>query len=114
MGNFFMAFKKGFNEGKNHAKSESYRRHDRPKIPIKLIEPSIGRIVQIEVIEQNNRLFQMYMAMLIRYAEGLKKFGTDWTVEGKIIQIIFADVDMAESVRQTLKKWHYQIATRSL
>lgn len=46
----------------------------------------------------------MYMAMLIRYAEGLKKFGTDWTVEGKIIQIIFADVDMAESVRQTLKK----------
>lgn len=104
MGVFFKAFLTGFNAGRDRARSESYRRQDKPKIPVKLIEPSAGRIVRLEVTEQNDRIAQMYMDQLTTYAEGLKQFGADWTVEGKTIQIIFADGDMAENARQTWKK----------
>lgn len=104
MGDFFKAFLTGFNAGRDRARSKLYRRQDKPKIPVKLIEPSAGRIVRLEVTEQNDRIAQMYMDQLITYAKCLKQFGADWTVEGKTIQIIFADDDMAENVRQTWRK----------
>ena len=104
MGDFSKAFLTDFNAGRDRARSESYQRPDKPKIPVKFIEPSEGRIVRLEVTEQNDCIAQMYMDQLTTYAEGLKQFGADWTVEGKTIQIIFDDGDMAENARQTWRK----------
>ena len=104
MGDFFKAFSTGWNEGTERARNESYRRQDKTKIPVKLVEPSTGRIVKLEVTEQNDRVAQMYMDQLTTYAEGLKQFGADCTVEGKTIQIVFADGNMAEKARQGWRK----------
>ena len=104
MGVFFKAFLTGFNEGRDRARSESYRRQDKHKIPVKLIEPSAGRIMKLEVTEPNDRVAQMYMDHLTTYAEGMEQFGVQWTVTGKTIQIVFDDGNMAENARQTWRK----------
>ena len=104
MANLFGAILTGFNADQDCARSLSYQMYDKYKIPVKLIEPSAGRIVILEVTEPNDCIAQMYMKQLTTYANGLKQFGADWTVEGKTIQIIFADGDMAENARQTWRK----------
>lgn len=40
------------------------------------------------------------MEQLKIYAENLKQIGADWKIEGKTIQIIFDDDDMAKIIRQ--------------
>lgn len=71
---------------------------------VKLVEPSIGRIVKLEVTEPNDCVAKMYMDQLTTYAEGLEQFEAQWTVKGKTIEIVFTDGNMAENVRQTWRK----------
>lgn len=71
---------------------------------VKLVEPSIGRIVKLEVTEQNDCVAKMYMDQLTTYAEALEQYGAQWTVKGKTIEIVFTDGNMAENVRQTWRK----------
>lgn len=104
MGDFFKAFLTGWNEGRDRARNESYRVQDKNKFPVKLIEPSTGRIVKLEVTEENDRVAQMYMDQLTTYAEGLKQYGAQWTVTGKTIQIVFDDDNKAENARRTWRK----------
>ncbi len=70
----FDSFSKGFNEGRERA------RRDTTNFPVKLVEPSTGRIVEIEVTEQNENVAQMYLSQLETYAEGL---GVQWNIKSK-------------------------------
>lgn len=90
---------------KNCTRNESYRIQEN-NFPVKLIEPSIGIIVKLEITEQNEHVAKMYMNQLIKYAENLEQYGAQWTVTGggKTIEIIFIDENMAENVRQAWKK----------
>ena len=90
MGNLFDAF--------------STRRRDKSRIPVKLVEPSSGRIVELQVTENNERFAKMYMSQLTAYAECLEQNGAKWKVTGNTIRIEFTDGDMAENVRQQWRK----------
>lgn len=104
MGDFFDAFSTGWKQGRERTQNEAYRRRDKNNFPVKLIEPSTGRIVELEVTEKNDRVAQMYMDQLTTYAKGLEQYGAQWTVTGKTIRIVFADGNMAEHTRQTWRK----------
>ena len=41
----FDSFSKGFNQGRERARDEAYRRSQPNNLPVKLVEPSVGRIV---------------------------------------------------------------------
>jgi len=105
MGNFFDAFSTGLDQGRERARNESYQRRDKNNAPVKLIEPSAGRIVELQVTEQNDRFAKMYMDLLNKYAESLEQYGVQWSVTGKKIRIVFLDGKMAENARQTWGKW---------
>lgn len=100
----FDSFSKGFNEGRERARKEAYRRRDTTNFPVKLVEPSTGRIVELEVTEQNETVAQMYLSQLETYAEGLEQFGVQWNIKGKTIRLTFADGNMAENARKTWRK----------
>lgn len=102
--NFFNEFSTDFNNKTEHTQKESYNKQTHINFPVKLIEPSIGRIVKLEVTEQNDCIAKMYMDMLKTYAEGLQQYGVQWTITNKTIQIIFTDDTMAEIARQTWGK----------
>lgn len=104
MGDFLNAFKEGWNDGKERAKKGSYRRQDKINIPVKVIEPSEGRIVKLEVTETKECYAKIYMDQLIVYAESLEQCGVHWSVSDKIIQIAFPDGDMAEKARKLWRK----------
>lgn len=104
MGDFFDAFLTGLKKGRERAQNEAYRRQDKNNFPVRLIEPSTGRVVELEVIEQNDRVAQMYMDQLKTYAECLEHYGVQWTFTGKKIRIVFNDDNMAENARQTWRK----------
>ena len=70
-------------------------------IPVKLIEKSSGRVVELEISEPRNLLAELYMDQLKTYAELIM---AEYTVSGKRIKMTFKDGDMAESVRQMWKK----------
>lgn len=104
MGDFFDAFSKARKQGGEYALNEEHQRRDKNRFPVKLIEPSAGKIVKLQVTEQNDRVAQMCMDQLIAYAECLEQYGVQWTVTGKTIEIVFADGNMAEIARQTWTK----------
>lgn len=102
MGILREVFLKGFSEGRQRAKDQSYRnRHD---LPVKLVEPSVGRIVELELIEQDDRFTDMYMDLLKTYAESLETLGAKWSVTDKTLKIMFDDGSVAEATRQAWKK----------
>lgn len=104
MGFFDSFFNGDFNEGRERAYNESYLKNNKTTIPVKLIEPSTGRVLELEVTEKNDRFAKMYIDMLTTYAEGLEQYGVKWTVTGNKINIVFADAYMAESSRQAWRK----------
>ncbi len=104
MGDFFKALSTGWNEGRERARNESYRSLDKKNFPVKLIEPSIGKTVKLELVEENERAAQMYMNLLTTCAKSLEQYGVQWMIEGKTIQFVFVDENMAENARQTWRK----------
>lgn len=104
MGSLFDAFSTGWKQGRERARNESYRMRDKNKIPVKLVEPSSGRIVELQVTENDERFAKMYMSQLTAYAECLEQNGVKWKVTGNTIRIEFTDGDMAETVRQQWRK----------
>ena len=97
----FDSFSKGFNEGRERARKEAYRRRD---FPAKLVEPSTGRIVELQVIEPDDAVAKMYMGQLEAYAKALEQYGVQWNINGKRIRLTFTDGNMAENARKTWKK----------
>lgn len=97
----FDSFSKGFNEGRERARKEAYRRRN---FPVKLVEPSKGRIVELQIIELDDAVAKMYMGQLEAYAKTLEQYGVQWSINGKIIRLTFTDGNMAENARKTWKK----------
>ena len=97
----FDSFFKGFNEGRERARREAYRRRD---FPVKLVEPSTGRIVELQVIEPDDAVAKMYMRQLEAYAKALEQYGVQRNINGKRIRLTFTDGNMAENARKTWKK----------
>lgn len=98
---FFDSFSNGdFNSRRN----ESYLKNTNTTIPVKIIEPSTGKILELEVTEKNDRVAKMYIDMLTTYAESLEQYGAKWTVTGNTLKIVFADDYMAENSRQIWRK----------
>ena len=106
MGNFLKSFLTFGNEVKECARNEAYLKREENNFPVKLIEPSTGRIVQLEVTEQKENIAKIYMNLLIKYAQTLEQDGAQWKVinGGKTIEIIFINDNMAENTRKFWRK----------
>lgn len=79
---------------------------DKIKIPVKLVESSSEKIVELKLTEQENKsLADRYMSQLEEYAKVLERhYGAMWTVKDtNTIQIIFADGKIAKTIRETWK-----------
>lgn len=100
----FDSFSKGFNQGRERARNEAYRRRKPNNLPVKLVEPSVGRIVELQVTEPNDCVAKLYMDQLTTYAEGLEQFGVQWEVTDKTIRLTFTNGDMAENARKNWKR----------
>lgn len=71
---------------------------------IKLVEPSLGRIVELQVTDTKKLAANLYLGLLTAYAQGLEQYGVQWTVTNNVIRLTFPDRDMAETVREDWKK----------
>ena len=100
MGLFFDTFLTGWNQGRKRARRESYRMSDKSKIPVKLVKPSTGRVVELLVTESNEQFAKLYMSQLTAYAEELERNGAQYEVIGNKVRIEFTSGGMAEIVRQ--------------
>ena len=72
---FFGDVKKSFNEGRQRAIDESYRRRkqeEKVNIPVELVEPNGGRFVTLKITEKNEFLKGVYMKQLRAYARSIK------------------------------------------
>lgn len=106
MGIFSEAFMTGWKRGRNRAKNESYRRQEeKNRIPVKLVEPTTGKVVRLEVVEKNKELKKLYLEQLRNFAEGLVRQGVEakWSITDSTLEMVFADGHIAESVRDTWK-----------
>lgn len=74
------------------------------KIPVKLVEPSTGRIVEFEVTDSDENTAKQYMSDLESYAKIITKYGAQYNITGKKIRIEYPHSDMADSSRQMWKK----------
>ncbi len=96
----FDSIAKSFNEGRQKARDEAYRRNEF-KFPIELVEPSSGRIVELRVTEEREHLSKMYIEQITTYAQGLAASqGLKWDVNGKTVKLIFSDGDSAQKTRE--------------
>ena len=77
---FFSDVKKAFNEGRQQAIDESYRRRKQEKkvnIPVELVEPNEGRYVTLKITEKDEFLRGIYMRQLSAYAISIKNIYPD-------------------------------------
>ncbi len=100
----FDSFSNGFNQGGKHSCDEAYQRRQPNNLPVKLVEPSVGKIIKLQVTEQNDYVAKLCMDMLTTYAECLEQFGVQREVTDKTIRLTFTDSEMAENARKTWKR----------
>ena len=77
---FFGDVKKSFNEGRQKAIDESYRRRkqkERINIPVELVEPNEGRYVTLQITEKDEFLRGIYIRQLSAYARSIKNIYPD-------------------------------------
>ncbi len=98
--NLFEAISEGWNQGEG-AQNEAYRRR---KIPVELVEPSSGRIVEFHVTETDERFVKMYMSQLTVYAECLEQNGVKWKTTENTILMDCTDNKVAENIRKQWRK----------
>lgn len=72
--------------------------------PVKLVEPSKGRVVELQITEKNDFTVKLYMDQLTNYAKSMEQFGVQWKIIGKTVRLTFSDSNMAEDARQTWRK----------
>lgn len=80
------------------------RRRQTNAHPIKLVEPSVGNVVEFEVTEQRDFLASLYMEQLITFVECFERFGAQGEVTERTVRLTFDDSYMAEAVRQGWKR----------
>ena len=77
---FFRDVKKAFNEGRQQAIDEAYRRRKKEgkvNIPVELVEPNEGRYVTLKITEKDKFLRGIYMRQLSAYARSIKNIYPD-------------------------------------
>ncbi len=101
MGNWFDTLFNVLKQDKECTRKEADWKKDKNGIPIKLVKPSEGRIVELKVTETDEKFAEIYMSHLMQFAEVYEQFGARWKViKGNTIRIEFTDGDTAEIVRQ--------------
>ena len=73
-------------------------------MPIILVEPNYGRLVTLEIVEQNEFVADLYKSLIDTYMEGLEQFGTKWHYEGRKFFVEHPDGEMAEMMREAFRK----------
>lgn len=92
---------KSFNQTKECAKTKSDRKKYNEDYPLKLVEPSVDNVIEIEVIGENEIASILYMGQLIEYVNCIEDKVLQWEVKDKkIMKIIFLDIDDAEEARK--------------
>lgn len=93
----FNSIRESFNAGKERARNESYRRKDLKKIdiPIKLVEPSEGKILELYVTDTNAIFVRHCMSHLETYAKALH---ANYTISGNHITLELPE-DIAKEQR---------------
>lgn len=76
---------------------------NRRKSPIRLVEPSEGRVVEFEVTEPNEFVADIYVRQIKAYARALGNSVSQYNIIGRKIRIVFSDSRMAEIARQNWK-----------
>ena len=104
MGWLYNAFKKGWNHGKEQAKEEAVERRNGENVPVRLVEPSFGKVVELQVTEANESYVNMYLGLITEFAKGLEQFGVKWFVSEKIVHMDFPDNELAQNVRESWKE----------
>ena len=80
---------------------ENFPSRENNEYPFILVEPSTGRIVEIEVTEKDETAANILVMILKGFIELYEKhFGASSTIDGRKFRIEFPDVEKAEMVRQ--------------
>ena len=69
--------------------------------PIKLIEPSIGKSIKLQITVVDEMLAKAYKEHLILYA---KRMGATYKVMDRTVKIKFSKLSVADNIRYHLKK----------
>ena len=87
---------------RNFANNETDR-INKKNFPVKLVEPSRGRIVELEIMEKREFTANLYMDQLKTLGKCLKRDGVTYTTSGNKIKFEFPNGDMAENFRNFWK-----------
>ena len=85
-------------------KEKSRQTYKREFYPYRLVEPSNGRIVELEVIEKDECTAELCMEILITYADSIVRYsGGRCSVANKRVRMEFPDEDSAKKERNSWK-----------
>ena len=73
-------------------------------VPVKLLEPSEGEIVELKLTEQNEITATLYMAQLEQYAKYLEKLGVQTEIRSKSIIFTCPTDEIAEEIREVWRE----------
>ena len=74
------------------------------KVMAQLVEPSKGRIVDIQITDGDDSAFEACMCYLEAYAQRMEVFGASYEVTNKGVRLTFQDNWMAESIRNQWRR----------
>lgn len=103
MKEIYQSLLRGLRKGKEEAINNSYRKRDL-KFPVKLVEPSSGLVVELEVTETNKLLADAYMRMIVAYAKSLEESGVKWKKHENVVRFEFDNADMAKAARDIWRR----------
>lgn len=85
---------------------DSFTRNENRKttLPVELVEPSTGRVIELKVTEEREFTANLYMDQLMTYAEDMAQYGAQCTTSCRTVRIEFPDENMAENARQLWRK----------
>lgn len=96
---FFKNIKESFNAGRNLAKENSYRRKKEQENPVKLVEPSTGNIIKLQLFGSEETK-KICISFLKDYAKSLQVIEETvrYESDGDFFVVIMPE-DMAEAQR---------------
>lgn len=103
MKGIFQSLSKRLRKVKEEARNYLYRKIGLD-FPVKLVEPSSGLVVEVEVTETDKYLVDTYMRMIVAYAKSIEPLGVKWEKHENVVRFEFEDADMAEAARDNWKR----------
>ncbi len=84
--------------------NDEYPRYEKNTSHIKLVEPSVGRIVELQITEEDVRFEKIYRNSLNTYVKCLMRYGVQSEVTDKGVRLTFPNDDIAEDTRKIWRK----------